>query len=48
MDQANSIMIGSIWIPADKVGLLYSLVPSFVSIRDADPPSKPPTHFEMN
>lgn len=45
LEEVNNIMIGSLWVPADKVGLLYSLVPSFVSIREAQPKTKPPTHF---
>jgi len=47
-EEANNIMIGSLWVPSQKIGLLYSLVPSFVSIREAHPKTKPPTHFESN
>lgn len=41
-------MIGGAWVPKDKTNLLYSLVPSFVSLRNIVPDSKPPTYFEMN
>ena len=41
-------MIGKIWVPTEKVGLLYTLLPSFVSLREAETTLKPPTHFEMN
>ena len=33
MEENGNIMSGGIWVPTEKVGLLYSLVPSFVSLR---------------
>ena len=48
MEESGNILLGGIWVPTAKVGLLYSSLPSFVSIRETEGDSKPPTHFEMN
>lgn len=48
MEETNNIMIGQIWVPTEKIGLLYTLMPSFVSLREGESDGKPPTHFEMN
>ena len=45
MEETTNIMIGQIWVPTEKVGLLYSLMPSFVSLREATTKNTPPTHF---
>lgn len=41
-------MIAKIWVPSDKIGLLFSQIPSFVSLRESEFETKPPSHFELN
>lgn len=48
MEENGNIMSGGIWVPTEKIGLLYQLVPSFVSLRETEASTKPPTHFETN
>ena len=48
MEEHGSIFSGGIWVPTEKVGLLQSLVPSFVSLREENAKTKPPTYFEIN
>ena len=45
MEEVNNIMVGQIWVPTEKVGLLHTLMPSFVSLREGEPHTKPPTYF---
>jgi len=33
LEETYNIMIGKIWIPKEKTGLLYQILPSFVSLR---------------
>lgn len=48
LEETYNIMIGKIWVPKEKTGLLYQILPSFVSLREMEADSKPPTHFELN
>lgn len=41
-------MVGKIWIEKEKTGLLYQILPSFVSLREMEPETKYPTHIETN
>jgi len=34
LEETYNIMIGKIWIPTEKTGLLYQILPSFVSLRE--------------
>ena len=45
LESTHNIMIAKIWVPADKIGLLFSQLPSFVSLRENDFETKPPSHF---
>ena len=45
MEESGSILIGQIWVPTEKIGLLYTILPSFVSLREANIEGKPPTYF---
>ena len=41
-------MIAKIWIPLEKRGTLFNLMPSVVTIRQPSTTFKPPTFFELN
>ena len=36
MEENGNIMSGGIWVPTEKVGFLYSLIPSFDSLRESE------------
>lgn len=33
LESTHNIMIAKIWVPTDKIGLLFAELPSFVSLR---------------
>lgn len=47
-EERYNSMIAKIWVPEEKRGLLFKLLPSVVTIQDPSTKEKPPTHFEMN
>ena len=40
MEERTNVMIGGIWVTTEQHGLLYRLIPSFVSLREDSPPTK--------